>query len=127
VALTSGVEAAKRHWLNGPLFTSAMENPQLAVRLKQMVTDYSGFHWVNNQAVPLSATPPMEQLDGINLPTLVIVGERDLPDFQMIAEVLYQRIPNASKVVMSGVGHMSNMEDPARFNEIVLGFLGDKR
>jgi len=123
VAMTSGIEAAQRHWINDPLFAPAMENPQLAVRLKQMVTDYSGWHWINNGTKPLSDSPPIEQLDGINLPILIIVGERDLPDFQTIAETLYQRIPNASKVIMSGVGHLSNMEDPERFNEIVLGFL----
>jgi pimeloyl-ACP methyl ester carboxylesterase len=125
VAMTNGLEAAQHHWINDPLFASAMENPQVAVRLKQMVTDYSGWHWFNNQTRPLSDSPPIEQLDGISLSTLIIVGERDLPDFQTIAEILSQRIPNASKVVMSGVGHMSNMEDPERFNEIVLGFLGD--
>ncbi|MCB9150175.1 MAG: alpha/beta hydrolase [Caldilineaceae bacterium] len=127
VAITSGIEAAKRHWLNGPLFAPAMENPQLAVRLKQIVTDYSGWHWVNNQPPPPSDSSPIEQLDGIHLPTLIIVGERDFPDFQTIAEILYRRIPNATKVVMSDVGHMSNMEDPERFNEIVLGFLMDKQ
>jgi pimeloyl-ACP methyl ester carboxylesterase len=36
-----------------------------------------------------------------------------------------ERIPGAKKIVMSGVGHMSNMEDPDRFNEIVLGFLAE--
>src|SRR5512134_3384897 len=104
--MTSGIEAAKRHWLSESLFAPAMENPQVTVRLKQMVTDYSGWHWVNHQTAAPSDSPPSEQLAGIKLPTLIIVGERDLPDFQTIAEILYQRIPNASKVVMSGVGHM---------------------
>ncbi|MHA2067281.1 MAG: alpha/beta fold hydrolase [Candidatus Thorarchaeota archaeon] len=53
------------------------------------------------------------------------MGERDLPDFLTIADVLQERIPNARKVVMPGVGHMSNMEDPERFNEIALGFLAE--
>ena len=122
-AMTAGIEAAKHDWLNAPLFAPALENPQVALRLKQMVTDYSGWHWVNNETRLPSDTPPSEQLDRINLPTLILVGERDLADFQAMAELMVQRIPNATKVVMSGVGHMSNMEDPIRFNEIVLGFL----
>lgn len=122
-AMTAGIEAAKCHWLAAPLFAPAMENPQVALRLKQMVTDYSGWHWVNNETKPPSDTLPSEQLDGINHPTLIIVGERDLPDFQAMAEFMVQHIPNAAKVVLSGVGHMSNIEDPARFNEIVLDFL----
>jgi len=76
-----------------------------------------------NETRPPSDTPPSEQLHSINLPTLILVGERDLPDFQAMAEFMVQHIPNAAKVVLSGVGHMSNMEDPTRFNEIVLGFL----
>jgi pimeloyl-ACP methyl ester carboxylesterase len=125
-AVTSGVEAAKRHWLDAPVFAPAMEDPQVAVRINQMVEDYSGWHWVNDQTPLLSDSPPIEQLHRIDLPTLIIVGERDLPDFQRIAEILYQRIPNATKVVMSGVGHTSNMEDPELFNGIVLGFLADR-
>jgi pimeloyl-ACP methyl ester carboxylesterase len=49
-----------------------------------------------------------------------------VPDFLAIADTLHQRIPNASKVVMAGVGHMSNMEDPELFNKIVRGFLASK-
>jgi pimeloyl-ACP methyl ester carboxylesterase len=35
-------------------------------------------------------------------------------------------IPDAKKVIMSGVGHMSNMENAKQFNEIVLEFLAGK-
>lgn len=123
---TSGIEAARQRWLDDALFAPALENPRVATRLKQMVADYSGWHWINNDTIRLLDPPSIQQLDRISIPTLIIVGERDLPDFHTIAETLHQRIPNASKVVMPGVGHMSNMEDPERFNEIVLGFLADK-
>ncbi|MEZ4664920.1 MAG: alpha/beta hydrolase [Caldilineaceae bacterium] len=126
MALTSGIEAAKRRWLSDPLFAPALENAQVAARLKQMVTDYSGWHWLNKPAMPASGLPAIQQLGAITPPTLIIVGEHDLPDFQTIAELLHQRIPNASKVVMPDVGHMSNMENPERFNEIVLGFLEER-
>jgi pimeloyl-ACP methyl ester carboxylesterase len=55
----------------------------------------------------------------------VIVGERDLLDFRRAADIMTERIPGAKKIVMSGVGHMSNIEAPDRFNEIVLGFLAE--
>lgn len=42
-----------------------------------------------------------------------------------IADALERGIAGAQKVVMPGVGHMVNMEDPERFNEIVLGFLAE--
>jgi 3-oxoadipate enol-lactonase len=43
---------------------------------------------------------------------LVLVGERDLADFRAIADLLARDIPRARKIVLPGVGHMSNMEGP---------------
>jgi pimeloyl-ACP methyl ester carboxylesterase len=57
------------------------------------------------------------------MPTLVMVGEHDLPDFQAIARRLATDLPHAALRVISGSGHMSNMEAPAVFNELVLEHL----
>ncbi len=124
-ALTSGIGAARQHWLEGALFAPALEQPQVAGRLKEMVTGYSGWHWLNNETLRIPDPLPVDRLDIIDKPTLVIVGERDIPDFQAAADIIGQRIPDAVKVVIPGVGHMSNMENPARFNEIVLDFLAN--
>jgi pimeloyl-ACP methyl ester carboxylesterase len=67
--------------------------------------------------------PAAERLNEVRVPTLVVVGERDLPDFLGIADRLAAEIPSARKIVMNGVGHMSNMEDASAFNSIVLEFL----
>jgi pimeloyl-ACP methyl ester carboxylesterase len=123
---SSGVEAARQRWLSDALFAASLENPRVAPRLKQIVGEYSGWAWVNNEPLRPLDPPSIQQLDRIRIPTLVVVGERDVPDFRAIAHILHQRIPNASKVVMAGVGHMCNMEDPARFNEVVLSFLADQ-
>ena len=42
-----------------------------------------------------------------------------------MAEFMGQHIPNAAKVVMSGVGHMSNMEAPEEVTEAVSAFLAE--
>ncbi len=119
----SGVEAAKDVWLNSPLFAPALEQPEVASRLKQIVGDYSGWHFVNQNPARGSDPPAIELLHEIEAPTLVIVGERDLPDFHAIADTLEQRVPNSQKVVLPDAGHMSNMESPDRLDEAVLGFL----
>jgi 3-oxoadipate enol-lactonase len=123
---TSGVEAARQRWLDDALFAASLENLRVAPRLKQIVGDYSGWAWINDEPLRPLDPPSIQQIHRINIPTLVIVGERDVPDFLAIADTLHQRIPNASKVVMAGVGHMSNMEDPELFNKIVFGFLANK-
>ncbi len=124
-AQQDGIDAAKELWLNHPLFIPACENPTVAARLKEMVADYSGWHLVNNNPGRIPKPYAMERLSTINVPTLIIIGERDTPNIHGIADILEERIAGTKKVVMPGVGHMSNMEDPERFNEIVLGFLAE--
>jgi 3-oxoadipate enol-lactonase len=119
----SSVEAARQSWLDHPLFTPALVNRSSAGRLTQIVTDYSGWHWENNDPGLLPDPLAAQRLHEISAPTLVIIGELDLLDFQAIAQTLQQQIPNARTVTLHGVGHMSNMEDPERFNKAVLSFL----
>jgi len=124
-AKESGVQAAKEVWLDLDLFAPALEKPDVASRLVQIVSDYSGWHFVNEDPGRALDPPAIQRLDKVSAPTLIIVGERDLPDFHTIADTLQKGIPNARKVVLPRVGHISNMEDPDKFNEVVLSFLAD--
>ncbi len=122
-AKTVGLQAAKQRWLAHPLFAPALEQATVASRLRQMVAAYSGWHWINDDTHRPVRPPDSRRLDQIQAPTLIVVGERDLPDFHTIANTLQQSIPNAQKVILPGVGHMANMEAPQRFKEVVLRFL----
>jgi 2-hydroxy-6-oxonona-2,4-dienedioate hydrolase len=57
------------------------------------------------------------------VPTLVIVGDRDVDDVRQAAEELGRGIRGARLVVMPGVAHVPNMERPEEFNRLVLDFL----
>jgi pimeloyl-ACP methyl ester carboxylesterase len=103
-----------------------MGNPNVAPRLRQMISDFSGWHWVNPNPLIELVPPAKFRLDTIRKPTLIIIGEQDTPNFHAIAERLRQRIPKSRRVVMPGVGHMANMEDPGQFNNIVLDFLAEQ-
>ncbi|HEY8293439.1 MAG TPA: alpha/beta hydrolase, partial [Thermomicrobiales bacterium] len=67
--------------------------------------------------------PAAERLREVTAPTLVVLGERDLPDFHAIADRIARDVPDARKIILPGVGHMANMEAPERFNGAVLDFL----
>jgi pimeloyl-ACP methyl ester carboxylesterase len=114
---------AKHLWLSHPLFTPALQNERGREQLQQIVTDYSGWHWLHQDPGTGPTTPTIERLNEIQAPTLVIIGELDLPDFHLVTDMLQQQIPQAQKVNLPGAGHMSNMESPERFNEAVLNFL----
>ncbi len=121
-AAGEGVERAKRMWLEHELFAPARERPQCAAALAGMVGDWSGWQLHNEAPVMPMDPPAAARLSEIRAPSLVVVGERDLPDFLAIADLLATGIPSARKVVMRGAGHMSNME-AAEFNEVLTAFL----
>lgn len=119
------VQTAKKLWIEHEFFDTARKQPAVIARIRQMVEDYSGWLFANAgsgiERKPKTRTAAV--LEKFDLPTLVVVGELDLPDFRDIADQVAQRIPGAQKIVLEGVGHMSNMEDPATFNRILLEFL----
>jgi 3-oxoadipate enol-lactonase len=62
-------------------------------------------------------------LADITLPTLVIVGEQDRVIPPVNGRNLSSKIPGAQLVEIAGVGHLSYMEEPEKFNQSVLAFL----
>jgi pimeloyl-ACP methyl ester carboxylesterase len=58
----------------------------------------------------------------IAVPTLLIWGELDVRSPLSVAHQFQQGIPKTTLVVISGAGHVSNLEQPERFNEVVREF-----
>jgi 3-oxoadipate enol-lactonase len=66
-----------------------------------------------------------DRLGEISVPTLVLVGELDVPDMHAIADRLDREIPDTRRATISGAAHVPSMERPAEFDRLVLGFLDD--
>jgi pimeloyl-ACP methyl ester carboxylesterase len=64
-----------------------------------------------------------ERLPEIQVPTLIVVGEADIPDVHAHAGVLEAGIAASERVVLEGAGHLVFFERPAEFNRLVLKFL----
>jgi 3-oxoadipate enol-lactonase len=119
----SGVEAARAHWLSLDLFSSVREKPAIFARLTEMITDYSGWHWTHDDPRQEVSPPAVDRLGEIAAPTLVVAGERDLPDWRRMCAIVAERVPGAQYVEMPGVGHFPPLEAPAAFMETVMAFL----
>jgi pimeloyl-ACP methyl ester carboxylesterase len=117
------ITTARQLWLAHPLFKSALANDHASAPLMQMVTEYSGWHWQDRNPERHLEPPAIQRLTEIQAPTLVLIGENDLPDFQTVANLLAQNIPYAQKVVLPNAGHMANLDAPESFNRIVLDYL----
>jgi pimeloyl-ACP methyl ester carboxylesterase len=61
-------------------------------------------------------------LPDIGVHSLVVVGAAVAP-FLAAADYLAAKIPGAQKVVIPNAGHASNIDQPALFNQAVIGFL----
>jgi 3-oxoadipate enol-lactonase len=106
-----------------PLFAPAGERPGAAARLRQMVGDYSGWHWLNVNPVRSLNPPAKPRVAAIRAPTLIVIGDRHGPDAWAIADQLAAQLPNNRRVVLLGVGHLSNLEAPERVTAEILDFL----
>jgi 3-oxoadipate enol-lactonase len=59
----------------------------------------------------------------IEVPALVLVGDQDLVTPVDLSNELVDLIPDARMQVIVGAGHLSNIEKPAEFNQIVESFI----
>lgn len=60
----------------------------------------------------------------ITVPTLVIVGEEDVPTPVKDARALHQGIPGSQLEIVTSAGHLANLERPAAFNHLMTEFVG---
>jgi 3-oxoadipate enol-lactonase len=78
---------------------------------------------LSNVARGMTRFNVIDQLGAVHVPTLVISGEEDrlIPPAQSRATA--ELIEGASFHVIPGAGHISNVDSPAAFNELLLRFL----
>jgi pimeloyl-ACP methyl ester carboxylesterase len=110
--------------LEHEIFSTIREHPAAWRLVRQMVADYSGWHWRFSDNHRLRDTDTVDRLSEVAARTTVVVGERDLPDIHDAARTLVDRLPHARLVVVAGSGHLVNLEDPVACNRILAEHLG---
>jgi pimeloyl-ACP methyl ester carboxylesterase len=70
----------------------------------------------------MADTDQRDLLPQIAVPTLLIWGELDRRSPLRIAHEFEKAIPDTQLVVIPGAGHLSNLENPAMFNEAIRTF-----
>ena len=115
-------EIEMQTWLAGPRRSLAQIDSGLRQRVRDMLIRSYATPPDLGEEQPLEP-PAVERLGEVRAPTLIIAGDADAPDIIAIAALLESGIAGAQKVVMPGVAHLPNMEQPAAFNRIVGDFL----
>jgi pimeloyl-ACP methyl ester carboxylesterase len=116
--------AFERLWLTHPLFDGVRRFPERFDLLRTMALAHAAADYLDETRYPPPERQAVDRLAELRTPTLVLVGELDIPDFQLIAEVLAGNIAGARLQVIADSGHVPPLEQPQAFNRALLGFLG---
>jgi [ribosomal protein S5]-alanine N-acetyltransferase len=114
---------ARTAWLEAAPFEGLRGRPEAWQRARVMVNAYRGGHWRGTVETAWERPEPRPHLKKVQCPVLVLVGERDSPNFRAMAQTYRQQLPHARLLEMAGLGHMGPMEDPKRLNRLLLDFL----
>ena len=114
--------AEVRLWVDGP----RRPEGSAPVAVRDLVLDMNGrsLHTDWASATHQELDPPaIGRLHEIAAPTLVIVGDEDLPHAAANAEVITSKIPESRTVVIEGAAHLPSLERPEAFNRVLQDFL----
>lgn len=116
------VKEVVANWVNDPYLT-APGNTAAKERLRELL-EASPHNLTRPGGLERSGQPPpVGRLAEIKIPTLILVGEADIPDVHAHCGAIQAGITAAKRVVMSKAGHLPFIERPDEFNRLVLDFL----
>jgi pimeloyl-ACP methyl ester carboxylesterase len=117
------VEYFQKNWTDGPDSDSLRIDPEVRNKIGEIMKRNVENHW-NEDWSHLEEDPPaIERIDDIKAETLIVTGNLDGKDIQMIAEKLDNDIRNSRRVEIKKVAHTLSLEKPRKTNRIILKVL----
>ncbi|HEY7349957.1 MAG TPA: alpha/beta hydrolase [Ktedonobacterales bacterium] len=117
-------ELVTRIWVDGPNRAPDQVDPSVRERAKAMTLEVFSRPGPQPEPEEVEPDPPaISRLREIQAPTLIIVGDQDVPDILTIADLLQKHIAHAETLVIPGAAHMVTMEQPEKVNQAALDFL----
>lgn len=112
-----------RVWVDGPLQPAGRAAPAVRERVRAMALN--SYLTVSVYGQPQPLTPPAAaRLGDLRAPTLAIVGDLDVASTADSAALLARAAPGVRVAHFPDAAHMPSMEQPERFNALLLEFLG---
>ena len=103
--------------------TSQRLRPALSTRVREMIERNSRDAIAGALEAMMSRPDSRSLLNEISVPTLVVVGEEDSLTPVSDSESIHEAIDRSHLVVLPGAGHLSNLEVPDDFSEVLENFL----
>jgi 3-oxoadipate enol-lactonase len=112
-----------RLWVDGPRQPEGRADPAVRRKVYEMaLNSYTTAMVKGLQPQPLDP-PAVGRLGALRIPVLAIVGDLDSAATPAAANVLAEGAPDVRIVHFPDCAHVPNMEQPERFNQLLLEFL----
>ena len=97
-------------------------------RVEAFAANVAEFHPAGFRVMALASAESdlRDVLPDVDVPTLLLYGDRDVRAPREVAEALLAAIPGSRLVMLPGVGHASSVEAPDRFSAEVRAFLNQR-
>jgi 3-oxoadipate enol-lactonase len=119
-----GQEAVMDYLLDhSPIMATIRARPELYQRMRAMLATASPAPMLDPNLVTYPRPNDYRRLGEIRLPTLILVGDRDLAPIQRNATQLAMAVPGARLATIPRAGHYPPFEEPVAFSQCVLDFL----
>lgn len=127
LTLTKGMRALAEHYAATPTrYRLKEKNPAEYGNFIEQLAAGSPTGITNTMRGVQERRPPLyvhrERIAALELPALVVLGEEDEPCAKP-SHFLKETLPGARLEVVEKTGHAVNLEEPALYNRLVLGFI----
>ena len=103
--------------------TTLRENQEIAQQVEQIASKNSGESLAQLIAALRDRRDLSDILASISIPTLIIGGAEDTVSPPDVMAQMAAKIPKARHIVIERAGHLSNLEQPEKFNSALREFL----
>ena len=119
--LEMGIDKWRRDWIDKLILGGGSKAESIREELTAIINDWDAWQLVNHEPRLYYAKDalPVLQSRMPEVPTLFLSGERE----HKKPASLMKYIPNSEFEVILDCGHMSNMEQPDKFNKAVIAFI----
>jgi pimeloyl-ACP methyl ester carboxylesterase len=109
-------------WMQSPpnLFKGAESQPRLWRRLCEVI-DRHAWSELDNYGMNALTNYPQREIDvkRIESPTLILLGEHELPAFKRCAELIRRSLPSCQRTYLPQTGHLCLLEAPSKVHTLI--------
>jgi 3-oxoadipate enol-lactonase len=112
------------NWANDKYLLAA-DHPEAKKKLHDILS--AAPQDLNHPDFPRLTPDSLPRLNEIRVPTLILVGDVDIPDVHAHAGVIEAGIPNSRRIVVEDTGHLMYLEKTEEFSLLVITFIKANR